>query len=127
MLEQETRRVIEERFNGSVNAAHLRLKVSRETITRMLLGDPPDLPTTEKWASALKADINTWRRLCGYPIVLPSSGRERLIERLIDLKRQYPDRTIPVPLLSGGTPDLSAEDADRIADDLEKKLARGAL
>jgi hypothetical protein len=127
MLADATKAVLDRRFNGSVNAAHKRLRVSRETITRMADGWAPDLPTVEKWANALKEDVNRWRRLCGYPEVLPSAGRERLIVRLLALKEQYPDRTIPVPLPLSGTADITPEEADRLADDLLSKLERGVL
>lgn len=66
MLAQATQEVLDRRFGGSVNAAHLRLKIGREVLTRMAGGWPPSLEIAERFAREIHEDPNRWRELCGY-------------------------------------------------------------
>lgn len=68
MLADRTQDALRQK-NLTPHAAHLRLRMSRESINKLLNGTPIQLELVEQFARGLGLDVNEWRELAGYPRV----------------------------------------------------------
>lgn len=104
------------RRNLSINAAHMRLGISREALTKMSYGQPTALEIVERFARGLGESVNQWRQLYGHPPVEPDPGasvvaeerepyrtpRQALLEGMERLEQRFPDVELRWPRFQGG-------------------------
>ena len=101
-----------DRRNLTVNGAHMRTGISREVITKLTLGQRPELEVLEKFARAFGEDVNEFRRLAGYPPLEDSRPPVDRIREAADELTYIPETDDWGVAAYGGS--VSPEDQERL-------------